>query len=98
MCESRLRHVVSVESTSLVVDTPSGRRERVSLLAYEGAPLQAGDVVVVHSGYALASVDAEEAAVALAELAELGSEGPRGRPTRSRARGPDAHPPQLEET
>ncbi len=68
MCESRLRRVLAVAGPTLVVEDPDGGIEHASLLAYEGPVPRRGDFVVVHSGYALAPVDDEEAALMLAEL------------------------------
>ena len=69
MCQSRLH--LDVEETGnatvAVLDADGVRRE-VSLLAYDGPPPVIGTWLVVHSGYALASVDGNEAQEALAEL------------------------------
>ncbi len=70
MCTSRLRRVVGFdEGGTVVVEGLDGRRSRVSLLAYDGPEPGMGDWVVVHSGYALAPADEEEARAAVAELA-----------------------------
>lgn len=70
MCTSRLRLVVGLdEGGTVVVEGLDGRRSRVSLLAYDGPEPGVGDWVVVHSGYALAPADADEARAAAAELA-----------------------------
>lgn len=83
MCTSRLRLVVGLdEAGTVVAEGLDGRRSRVSLLAYDGPEPGVGDWVVVHSGYALAPADADEARAAVAELAGAlrGSSSPDGAP------------------
>jgi hydrogenase maturation factor len=73
MCMSRLNLVVRPSGGDLVtVEDVEGYRHDVSLLAYEGTPPQPGDWLVVHSGFALARAEPEEA---MAVLAELGASG-----------------------
>jgi hydrogenase maturation factor len=60
---SRLYKVVRNERTWFVeVESVDGVRSRASLLALDGPIPGPGDWVVVHSGYVLERVDAEEAA------------------------------------
>jgi hydrogenase maturation factor len=63
MCVSRLHQVLAAGPPGghSVMSDLDGREHHVSLLAYEGPPLEAGDWVTVHSGYALALVAREEA-------------------------------------
>jgi hydrogenase maturation factor len=51
-----------------MVENAEGRSHRVSLIALEGPEPQAGDWLVVHSGYALRRVDSEQAAAIVSEL------------------------------
>lgn len=74
MCTSRLHQVLtSPEGGSpagewVTVENAAGQVLRVSLLAFEGDPPRPGDWLVVHSGYALQSVDSSEAAAIVDEL------------------------------
>ena len=62
MCVSRLHRVVRVVGADAVdVEGLDGGLRRISLLAYDGSPLGAGDWVVTHSGYALSRADPTEA-------------------------------------
>ncbi len=68
MCMSRLHRIVSVADDATVVAADiDGSAHQLSLLAYEGEPLQPGDWVVAHSGYALGPADRAEAEAILAE-------------------------------
>lgn len=96
MCDSRLRRVVAVRESLLVVADHGGREEEASLLAYEGPPPSCGDFVVVHSGFALAPVDQVEATRMLAELARVpGQDAPDPRAPRD-ARSPDRSGPPAD--
>jgi len=75
MCLSRLQRVVTAGEGSALVEDAAGRHHRVSLLAYDGALPRPGDWLVVHSGYALAPADPEEASAAL----EILRDAPRTR-------------------
>lgn len=61
MCLSRVHEVVAVHAEDVDVRDADGTVHRVSLLAYAGEALVAGDFVDVHSGYALARLDRGEA-------------------------------------
>ncbi|HUZ20913.1 MAG TPA: HypC/HybG/HupF family hydrogenase formation chaperone [Acidimicrobiales bacterium] len=81
MCQQRLQRVVQGPIGGTVcVEDADRRRHVVSLLAYDGPPPVVGDWLVVHSGYALDRVDAEDAEAILAELAaaELATSERRG--------------------
>jgi len=66
---SRLhRAVTSPVDGWMTVENADGRLQRVSTLAFEGTQPQAGDWLVVHSGYALRGVDSEEAEAIVSEL------------------------------
>jgi hydrogenase maturation factor len=73
---SRLHQVVGEAGEgSVVARDLYGREHEVSLLAYDGPSLVAGDWVVAQSGYALERADPVEAAVAMEELQTLRAEG-----------------------
>jgi hydrogenase assembly chaperone HypC/HupF len=75
MCLSRLHQVLTAPAGGWVtVENVEGRSHRVSLLAFEGREPQVGDWLVVHSGYALRGVDAEQAAAIAHELRALPAE------------------------
>ena len=79
MCMSRLRHVVSCEGDArAIVDDPEGRRTSISLLALDGPPPQPGEWLVVHSGYAIDRLEADEAHRTLDELTSGGGRLPAG--------------------
>jgi len=66
---SRLHRVVSAPIGGWVtVEDVEGDEHRVSLLAFEGSQPGPGDWLVVHSGYALQSVDPAEASAITNEL------------------------------
>ncbi|MFZ0059072.1 MAG: HypC/HybG/HupF family hydrogenase formation chaperone [Acidimicrobiales bacterium] len=68
MCTSRLHRIVSVADDGTVDAADiDGSTHKLSLLAYEGDPPQAGDWVVAHSGYALGPADRAEAEAVVAE-------------------------------
>jgi hydrogenase maturation factor len=74
MCVSRLHLVLEdVDEGFVSVRDVEGVAHRVSLLAYEGPPLRAGDWIVAHSGFALTRVEPDEAD---SILTELGAGGP----------------------
>jgi hydrogenase maturation factor len=65
---SRLHRIVSVADDGTVVAADiDGSTHQLSLLAYEGDPVQPGDWVVAHSGYALGPADRAEAESVLAQ-------------------------------
>jgi hydrogenase maturation factor len=69
MCMSRLHRVVAPpDPTSVLVEDMDGSCHRVSLLAFDGPPPHTGEWLVVNSGYALDSVDTDEAEAVMAEL------------------------------
>ena len=69
MCVSRLHRVLELVSAGVVeVEDVQGGRRRVLLLALDGAPPATGEWLVVHSGYAIDRVDADEAEAIAAEL------------------------------
>ncbi len=65
MCLGEICRVVSVAGGDATAVTPSGADRRVSLMALS-APVSAGDWLVVHSGFALERLAADEAETALA--------------------------------
>ena len=76
VCVSRLHLVVEAPvGGDVTVRDMDGALQRVSLLAYDGEPPAAGDWLVVHSGFALAAADADEARAVAAELRRA-REGP----------------------
>ena len=69
MCMSRLHRAVTAPADGwMTVENAEGRLQRVSLIAFEGPEPQAGDWLVVHSGYALRGVDSEQAAMIVSEI------------------------------
>lgn len=89
MCMSSLHRVVEAGGPDTVVAVDlDGRRQLVSLLAFDGACPRPGEWLVVHSGYAIERVPADEADAAIADLLTLrggtiagdgvGSLGPSG--------------------
>jgi hydrogenase maturation factor len=69
---SRLHQVTGgPHDDSVSVRDIDGRLHLLSLLAYDGPPLEAGDWVVAQSGYALAMADPADAAEAVAELTSV---------------------------
>ena len=69
MCVSRLHRVLrSVDDGAVEVEDVNGTVHHVSLLALDGPPPAPGEWLVVHSGYALDRVDADEAEAVAAEL------------------------------
>jgi hydrogenase maturation factor len=78
MCNSALHRVTVEDGPDTVLATDLyGRTRRVSLLAFDGDPPRPGTWVVVHSGYAIGSATAEEAADAVADLIRAGAiDGP----------------------
>ena len=59
---------MSTRASCREVEDVEGVAHRVSLLAYEGPPPATGEWFVVHSGYAIDRVDADEAEAIAAEL------------------------------
>ncbi len=69
MCVSRLCEVLRRDGPAWVeVEDVDHVTSRVSLLAYDGVELCAGDWVSVHSGYVIDRVDAVEAACIAEEI------------------------------
>jgi hydrogenase maturation factor len=69
MCMSRLHRVVGRRADgSADVEDVGGSVHTVSLLALDGPPPEVGEWLVVHSGYAIDRVDADEAEAVAAEL------------------------------
>jgi hydrogenase maturation factor len=69
MCQSRYQLVIADASDGVVrVRDIEGVERDVSLLAFDGTPPSVGEWLVVHSGYALASVEPEEALAAMEDL------------------------------
>jgi hydrogenase maturation factor len=72
MCLSRIHRVVgAVEGGRVTVLDLDGHERSISLLAYDGLAPKPGDWLVAHSGYALATVEPEEAEAVLSELRAL---------------------------
>ena len=70
MCLAIPARVVSLPEPDTALIDVDGVRKRVSLALVEG--VQPGDYVIVHVGYALTRLDAEEAERTLATFAEAG--------------------------
>jgi hydrogenase maturation factor len=68
MCMSRLHRVVDGGDGAVDVEGMDGTVHRVSLLALDGPPPSIGDWLVVHSGYAIDRVAADEAEAVAADL------------------------------
>ncbi len=75
MCVSRLHRVVTASDGAVEAEDVDGTVHQVSLLALDGPPPQAGDWLVVHSGYAIDRVGADEAQAIATELRGIGSAG-----------------------
>jgi hydrogenase maturation factor len=74
MCMSRLHRVVGCRADGSVdVENVEGSVHTVSLLALDGPAPEVGEWLVVHSGYAIDRVDADEAEAVAAELQREGS-------------------------
>ncbi len=65
MCLGEICRVVSVSADTASAVTPTGAERHVSLMALS-ATVAAGDWLVVHSGFALERLTADEADAALA--------------------------------
>ncbi|HUY29642.1 MAG TPA: HypC/HybG/HupF family hydrogenase formation chaperone [Acidimicrobiales bacterium] len=73
MCQHRLQRVVEPPSGGSVrVEDLDGVLSDVSLLAFTDGEPAPGDWLLVHSGYALARVDQDEATATVEELAAAG--------------------------
>ncbi|HTR58063.1 MAG TPA: HypC/HybG/HupF family hydrogenase formation chaperone [Casimicrobiaceae bacterium] len=70
MCLAIPARVVSLPEPGTALIDVDGVRKRVSLALVEG--VEPGDYVIVHVGYALTRLDAEEAERTLATFAEAG--------------------------
>lgn len=71
MCLAIPARVVALPEPETALIDVAGVRKRISLALVDG--VQAGDYVIVHVGYALQKLDAEEAAKTLALFAEMGT-------------------------
>jgi hydrogenase expression/formation protein HypC len=71
MCLAIPAKLVEIRDADTGVVDLSGVRKEVSLALVDGVAV--GDYVIVHVGYALQKLDAEEAAKTLQLFAELGS-------------------------
>lgn len=70
MCLAVPAQVVELRDGDLAVVDLAGVRKEISLALVDDVAV--GDYVIVHVGYALNKIDAEEAAATLALFAELG--------------------------
>lgn len=70
MCLAVPAQVVELRDGDLAVVDLAGVRKEISLALVDDVAL--GDYVIVHVGYALNKIDAEEATATLALFAELG--------------------------
>ncbi len=61
-----------VDADAAVVRADSGGDRKVSIAMLRDEPVAAGDWVLVHLGFAMAKIDAEQAAETQAFLGELG--------------------------
>lgn len=69
MCVSCLGKVLGSDGAKTVlVENIDGLVTRASLLALDGLPPQPDEWVVVHSGYVIDRIDADDAARAVAEI------------------------------
>ena len=70
MCLAIPARVVEVQENDVAIVDLGGVRKDISLALVEGVAV--GDYVIVHVGYALTRLDAEEAEKTLALMAEAG--------------------------
>ena len=70
MCLAIPARVVQIEAGDEALVDLGGVRKRISLALVEGVAV--GDYVIVHVGYALTRLDADEAEKTLALMAEAG--------------------------
>jgi hydrogenase expression/formation protein HypC len=70
MCLAIPARVVEIQENDLAIVDLGGVRKDISLALVEGVVV--GDYVIVHVGYALTRLDAEEAEKTLALMAEAG--------------------------
>ncbi len=69
MCLSSLHQVVECDASDAVTaEDMDGNRQRVSLLALDGDRPEPGEWLVVHSGYAIERITAEEARAVITDL------------------------------
>jgi hydrogenase expression/formation protein HypC len=73
MCLAIPARVVQIEAGDEALVDLGGVRKRISLALVDGVAV--GDYVIVHVGYALTRLDADEAAKTLALMAEAGLTG-----------------------
>ncbi|MBI2313523.1 MAG: HypC/HybG/HupF family hydrogenase formation chaperone [Betaproteobacteria bacterium] len=78
MCLAIPAQVVEINGSDLAIVDLAGVRKEISLSLVDG--VEPGDYVIVHVGYALQKLDAEEAERTLAMFAELASEYGAPRP------------------
>lgn len=73
MCEHRLQRVVAPASGGAVLaEDLDGVVRAVSLLAFDDGEPSVGEWLLVHSGYALCTVDERDATATVEELAAVG--------------------------
>ena len=77
MCLALPARVAALLPDEMAVVDLGGVRKEISLALVDGAAV--GDYVIVHVGYALTKLDAEEAAQTLALIAEAGIAPEAGR-------------------
>jgi hydrogenase expression/formation protein HypC len=70
MCLAIPARVVEIQENDVAIVDLGGVRKDISLALVEGVVV--GDYVIVHVGYALTRLDAEEAEKTLALMAEVG--------------------------
>ncbi len=69
MCVSCLGRVIEIDGPkSVLIENIDGLVTRASLLALDGPVPRVDDWLVVHSGYVIDRVDAEDAVAAVAEI------------------------------
>ena len=74
MCLAIPGQIVAIlpEGTDLATVDISGVRRNVNISILQAEAVQCGDWVLIHVGFAMAKIDAQEAQASLAYLAELG--------------------------
>ncbi len=69
MCLSSLHQVVEDDGSDMVTaEDMDGKLQRVSLLALDGDRPEPGEWLVVHSGYAIERISAQEARAVISDL------------------------------
>lgn len=76
MCLGVPAQIINFEKASQYIATVSisGVNREISVDLMAGEPLAVGDWVLVHVGFALAKIDAEEAAATLDQIKKLGGD------------------------